>query len=246
MKVTRIIDDLLSNVNAGATVTDIRVGPYWTAVLSRNCGLAATPRAPDHHHRSDVPGPVKEAGRLIGKDAFELAQLARSDNDVEAAIGIAAVNSLIEIDERRCIDLNAADLIEQEGRGKRVAVVGHFPFVERLRKTVKELWVLERNPAEGDVAESDMGDIIPEADLVAITGSTFVNRTIEAVLELCSPEAQVIVLGPSTPLSPVLFDYGVSVVSGTRVVDPDTVLQHVSQGATFRQMKGVRLLTMKR
>jgi hypothetical protein len=56
----------------------------------------------------------------------------------------------------------------------------------------------------------------------------------------------VVVLGPSTPLSPVLFDYGVDVVSGTRVVDVDVALRCLSEGATFHQIRGVRLLTMER
>ena len=106
--------------------------------------------------------------------------------------------------------------------------------------------MIEKHPREGDVAESGSQELIPQADVVAITGSAFVNHTIEDLLHLCSPKAYVIVLGPSTPLSPVLFDYGVDVISGTKVVDPVTVFRHVSQGATFRQMKGVRLLTMKR
>jgi uncharacterized protein (DUF4213/DUF364 family) len=66
------------------------------------------------------------------------------------------------------------------------------------------------------------------------------------LLDLRGPNAYVIVLGPTAPLSPVLFDYGVDVISGTKVINPETVLRHVSQGATFRQMKGVRLLTMKK
>jgi len=53
-------------------------------------------------------------------------------------------------------------------------------------------------------------------------------------------------LGGTAPLSSVLFNYGVDAISGTQVVDPETVLRCVSQGATFRQIKGVRLLTMMR
>ena len=44
----------------------------------------------------------------------------------------------------------------------------------------------------------------------------------------------VLALGPSTPLSPVMFDYGVHLLSGSVVEDIDTVLQAVSQGANFR------------
>jgi hypothetical protein len=51
-------------------------------------------------------------------------------------------------------------------------------------------------------------------------------------------------LGPTTPLSPVLFDHGVDIISGTKVIDTESVLRCISQGATFQQVKGVRLLTL--
>ncbi|MGA2286047.1 MAG: DUF364 domain-containing protein, partial [Dehalococcoidia bacterium] len=47
-------------------------------------------------------------------------------------------------------------------------------------------------------------------------------------------------------LSPVLFDFGIDIVSGARVFDPPRVLRQISQGAGFRQMTGVRRLTMRR
>jgi hypothetical protein len=56
----------------------------------------------------------------------------------------------------------------------------------------------------------------------------------------------IVVLGPTTPLSPVLFDYGADVISGTRVIDPELALRSASEGATFRQIQGIRLLTMAR
>ena len=239
----KIIDDLLSTLNSDAEVRDIRQASYWTAVLTRNCGLASTPHQFDNHHGNAT---VREAGNLMNKSALELAQMARSELPYEAAIGMATINSLLDIDEQRCIDLNAADLLEERCRDSKVALIGHFPFTNRLRQAAKEFWLIERNPREGDIAENEAQNFVPLADIVAITGSAFVNHTIEGLLDLCSPQAYVVVLGPTTPLSPVLFDYRVDVVSGTKVVDTETVLCHVSQGATFRQMKGVRLLTMKK
>ena len=244
-KSTEIINALLSTLDHQTKVKDIRVGPYWTAVVTRNCGLASTPHTPDHHS-TDFTAPVKDAGYLMEKSALGLARMARSESQLEAAIGMATINSLIEIEETRCVELNAADLIQEKGIGKRVAVVGHFPFVKSLRETTKELWVIEKHPRESDLAESEARNILPKADIVAITGSAFVNHTIEDLLKLCEPKALVIVLGPSTPLSPILLEYQIDVISGTKVIDPETVLRHVSQGSTFRQMKGVRLLTMKR
>jgi uncharacterized protein (DUF4213/DUF364 family) len=239
----RVIDDLLSALSYEATVRDIRQGPFQTAVLTRNCGLASTPHDPGPHHNK---AQVKEAGFLINKDAFTIASMANSPSPHEAAIGMATINSLIEVDECCCVELNASDLFTKVGKGKKVAIVGHFPFVPRLRTVVKELWVIERNPQEGDFTEVEAETLIPRADVVGITGTAFINHTIEHLLSLCNPQAYVVILGGTAPLSPVLFKYGVDAISGTKVIDPDTVLRCVSQGATFRQIKGIRLLTMKR
>lgn len=88
--------------------------------------------------------------------------------------------------------------------------------------------------------------MIPQADVLGITGTAFTNHTLENLLQLCNPKAFVIVLGDTAPLSPILFDYGVDAVSGTKVVDPEIVLRCVSEGANYRQIKGVRRLTMIR
>jgi uncharacterized protein (DUF4213/DUF364 family) len=238
----KIIDDIFSTLNCEAPVAEIRQGPFQTAVLTRYCGLASTPHDPGPHHDRT---PVTDAGRLLEKDTRSLALMINSLSPMESAIGMATINSLIEVDEKRCMELNAGDLLVNMGEGKRVAIVGHFPFVPRLRKVAKELWVIEKNPQEGDFIESEAENLIPQAQVVGVTGTAFINHTIEHLLGLCGPKAYVVILGGTVPLSPVLFDYGVSAVSGTLVIDPENVLRGVSQGATFRQIKGIRLLTMK-
>ena len=180
---------------------------------------------------------------MLQKDAKSLARLATSQSAHEAAIGMATINSLIDIRESDCVELNAGDLIAEKGRGKRVAIVGHFPFTSKLRESVRALWVIEKTPREGDFTEAEAEKYIPQADLVGITGTAFTNHTIDRLLELCSPHAYVVVLGDTAPLSPVLFDYGVNAVSGTEVVDPDLAMRCISEGATYRQIKGIRKLT---
>jgi len=239
----KILDDLLVALRQGEVVADIRQGPFQTAVLTDNCGLASTPHEHDNHHKDS---PVKGAGELVGKEALEIAKLAYSPSLFEAAIGMATVNSLLDVDEEHCVNLNARDLLVEKGSGQRVALVGHFPFVEELRQKVEKLWVFERHLREGDFAESEEENLIPQADVVGITGSAFINHTIEHLLGLCRPEAYTVILGGTAPLSPVLFDHGVDAISGTKVVDPEAVLRCISQGATFRQIKGIKLLTMKK
>jgi len=239
----KIIDDLLSQLSYEAPLRDIRQGPFQTAVLTRRCGLASTLHDGTHRHQRP---PVGEAGFLMEKDARYLARMVYSESSMEAAIGMATVNSLLEVDESRCQELNAGALLAEKGRGKKVAIIGHFPFVPELAKDVRELWVIERNPWEGDLTEAEAEKMIPQADVVGITGTAFTNHTIEPLLNMCNPGAYVVVLGDTAPLSPVLFDYGIDAVSGTRVVEPETVLECVSQGATFRQIRGIKLLTMER
>ena len=239
----KILDDLLSTIKGKAVVKDIRQGPFQTAVLTINCGLASTLRDHIHHQHHAA---VKEAGTLLGKDALEIAQMAYSPSLLEAVIGMATINSLLEIDEGQCVNLNASDLLAEKGKDKRIALIGHFPFIPELRRGAKELWVIEQHPREGDFTEDKAESLVPQANVVGITGTAFTNHTIEHLLNLCRPEAYVIVLGPTAPLSPVLFDYGIDAISGTKVVDPELVLRCVSQGATFRQIKGIQLLTMSK
>jgi len=239
----KIIDDLLSTLNYDTPVRDIRQGLFHTAVVTKNCGLAAT--LPYDALRQDHPS-VKEPGFLLEKSALELAQMSYSEKIPEAAIGIATINSLLDINEGSCVNLNARELFSEKGKGRKVAIVGHFPFIPGLREVVNELWVIEKNPKEGDLTEAEAATYIPQADVVGITGTAFTNHTIDLLLELCNPDAYVVILGDTAPLSPILFDYGIDAISGTKVIDTDLALRCVSQGATYRQIKGVSQLTMKK
>jgi len=239
----KILDDLISSLDIDAEVRDIRQGLFYTAVLTRNCGLGAT--LPQDVLNQNQPS-VERPGFLLAKTSRELIRMAYSESILEAATGMATINSLLEIDDGLCDDLNAGKLIADKGRDKAVAIVGHFPFIPKLREAASKLWVIEKNPREGDFGENEAEMLIPQADVIGITGTAFTNHTIEQLLKMCNPKAYIVVLGGTTPLSTVLFDYGVNAISGTKVTDPELALCCVSQGATYRQIKGIRQITMKR
>lgn len=211
----KILDDLISDLNGETVVKDIRQGIFHTGVLTHHCGLAAS--QPREAMRQESPL-VKSPGSYLEKTPLELAQMAHSESLIEAAIGMATINSLLDIDEERCLDLNARELIAEKGEGKRVAIIGHFPFIPKIREIVKELWVIEKNPREGDFTELNAETLIPKAQVVAITGTSITNHTFDRLITLCHSEAYVIVLGATTPLSPTLFDHGVDAISGTKVM----------------------------
>ncbi len=239
---------LLESATLDGPVSDVRAGTHWTLVAAetqrgQRAGLASTQIAHDLEHGHPA---VRDAGQLIGRRARNLAGWVLSDSVTERSIGFAALNALIEVDEARCKPLNAEELIIERGQGRHVAIVGHFPFTERVRAAVGRLSVLEINPQPGDLPASAAPEVIPQADVVAVTGMTLVNGTFESLAALTGPDAFVLLLGATTPLTPALFDYGVDAISGTIVDDIALAATAVSQGANFRQIKGKRLVTMLR
>jgi len=237
----KIIDDLISSLDLDANVQDIRQGVFHTAVVTRQCGLAATlPR----DALQQTPPLVRNPGLFLEKGTSELVRLAHSNLILEAAIGMATINSLLNIDSEQCLDLNAGVLLAERGEGRRMAIVGHFPFVSKLSSIAEKLWVIEKNPREGDFTEGDAEELIPRADVVGITGTALTNHTLDHLLRLVRPNAFVVLIGDTAPLSPILFNYGVNAVCGTRVIDPEKAMRCISQGANFRQIKGTRRLTL--
>jgi uncharacterized protein len=237
-----ILNDLLDSLTMDAPVRAILVGVHWTVVCSRFCGLASTFTGNKPHGQD----PVGCVGHLHEKSARELAEYARSDNLLEASIGVAAINSLLNVDDTGTVEVNAVEVLVENGLGKNVALVGHFPFIPKLRPLVGQLWVIEQHPVEGEYPVNAAADLIPKANVVAITCSALINHTLDGLLAFCHPQALVMVLGPSTPLSPTLYTYGATILSGARVMDEAAALHTIGQGASFRQVKGVRLLTYRR
>jgi hypothetical protein len=236
-----ILSDLLASLPGDAPVRNVLVGAHWTVVCSHHCGMASTIQGEKPHGHEKV----REVGNLHNKTAYQLAEYALSDVLLEASIGLAAINSLINpLEGRGAQEINAFDVLARHGREKVVALVGHFPFIQKLRPEVGELWVIEQKPVEGEYPESAATELIPQADVIALTGSALINHTLDGLLGLCQPESTVVVLGPSTPLSPVMFAHGVTLLSGAQIIDEQAVLRTVSQGASFQQVQGVQLVTL--
>jgi len=243
----KIIEDIISTIEKSTQdilVKEVRIGPFWTGVWSKYGGLAST----TFTHEPAMPPPIKEAGNLTQKSVLELCNYANSDCLLQASVGMAAINSALEVDLNRCQSINAAEVLYEKGKNKKVVVVGHFPFVNKLREITKDLWVIERKPQSGDIPASEAKRVIPQADVIAITGTALINGTMGELLSWCPKESIVMVLGATTPLSPVWFDYGVDLVSGTRVTDPELVLRFVSEGVVFKQIhgRGVKLVTIQK
>jgi uncharacterized protein (DUF4213/DUF364 family) len=243
-RTVQILRDIITSLKADSPVREVRKGLFWTAVVSKHCGLASTMMrelCPDENKDNNTFCSFSE------RSALELARLSLSENISEASLGLAAINSLIDTDMSAALEINAGDLLMEQGKEKNISIIGHFPFTDDLRKIAKNLWVIERWQRPGDYPEEEAETYLPQSDFIAISSTTLINHTLPAILSLCPPGSVKMLLGPTTPVTPVLFNYGIDIISGSRVTDRAVVLKYISEGANFRQLKrsgGIRLITL--
>ena len=244
-----LLDRILETLPPNWHTDSIHIGLNWTVSVVQNqagqrrAGLAATPAPKRVAAQSQLQyGPNPPAIT----DAASLACSARAGDPVEAAVGLATLNALLQPDPAQLAHIDAADWLVSHGRGRKVALVGRFPFIDELKPVVAQLWVLELNPQPDEYPANQAPLLIPQADVVAITSSTLVNHTLAGLLALARPEAKIMLLGPSTPLTPILFEFGVELLSGVQVVDLEATLASVAQSGNFQKMKGVQRVTLQK
>jgi uncharacterized protein (DUF4213/DUF364 family) len=240
-----VLSDILRSLPRDAPIKEVRRGPHWNAVVSAHCGLASS-MSQDVCSTGESGLPAPKAS-FTEMGALGLARFSLSDNLSEASLGIAAINSLIDADMDKCSDVDGLKLIHDMAKGKNVSVIGHFPFLERLSEVAGNLWIIEKHPRQGDIPEKAGKAYLGRSDIVVISGTTLINHTLPTILEVCKKKSTKMLLGPSTPMSPVLFDYGIDILAGSVVTDTPTALRHIGEGANFIQLRktgAVRFVTM--
>lgn len=218
-----LYDALLSSVPAEEVIARVRFGDRWAmAETADNAALGMLTAG------RTVP-PLYPEG-LVGLSAREAALALLSWNLEEASAGMAAVNAALNTAERAaaldCGDGHYADGIDFTG--KTVAMIGHMNGPAGMREKARKVFVLERAPREGDYPDSACDWLLPECDIVIISGSTLINKTLPHLLPLC-PQALTILTGPSVPLCPALLDFGLDRISGLIVEDREGLRRRVEE-----------------
>lgn len=231
-------------------VTDVRVGVFYTAAAlsSGHVGLAFTPRDLSDTvccPRSAAQAPP--AGRVAGRDAWELAEYACERVPLRRSIGVAVLNALSalamerhDIPGERVEDLDALDAAGV-GASDRVVLVGSFaPFIKALKGRVAELQVVDRHPGALKADERPLWRAPDQADqalagasVAIITGSALVEGGLDELLAAARGARAVVLAGPTaSPWPAPFFDRGVDVLAGIRVLEPQRLLQIVSEGGS--------------
>ncbi len=234
------------------TIERAAVGLFFTGVKLSNgvAGACATPikTIPEAVCCPSSAMAMPFPGKLRGRPAFDLAREALGENGIRRAIGIAAMNALADVCWRRRphpeaelrLGVDAFDATDIRA-GDKVVVVGAFvPFLRALRQRRQAYLVLEQDPATLKADElpffrpaEEAAAVVPEADVLLITGTTLINDTLEGLLALARPDARVTMVGPTVSLLPDAFlRRGADVLGSVRIAAPDEFLDLLAEGGS--------------
>lgn len=238
----RLYNRLIEDIPDDIYVRDYCLGTHWSYVEA-DCGMGISLTCRGGAKR-------KYRGDLRGLPLRSVAELSKSWSFEEATLGVAALNAYhaqktrldplgaiydepVELPDGAIRKMDAFELyhprIQAQGNAN-VTVIGHFPHVERMAEFAN-LTVLERNCTdELDTPDPACEYVLPQTDFAFITGVTIINKTAPRLLDL-TRGATTVLVGPSVVMSPVLFDWGVDMMAGSVVADPDKTRFAVHNGA---------------
>ena len=222
-----LYEGIIDAVPRGLWVTETCRGERWSMAFNeKNAAVAMfTPG-------SSIP-PLFSEG-LNGLEVRRAAEGIKSWNFAEASMALAAVNSALNTEER-VRALHAEDSMDRyytqglDFKGKTVGLIGHMNGPPEMRREAKEVYIIEKSPQEGDYPDSACDWLLPRCDIVIITGSTLINKTLPHLLDLCRG-AYTILTGPSVPLCPALLEQGIDRIAGMVVTDSEGMKNSVLSG----------------
>ena len=218
-----LYDLLLDHIREDAPILASQIGQCWTAVETEaGFGMAMTTHMDT---RPSMYG-IRETIR-------QLAPAAKSWNLTDASFGMAAINAYYNT-PARLEKLGAYEPFDRycthglDLKGKRIGVVGHLNMPKQIWEDAAEVSILERNPRPGDYPDSACDWLLPQCDVVIITASTLVNKTLPHLLEL-TKNAYTILAGPSCPMCPEFLELGLDRIAGLVITDRQGMANKIRQ-----------------
>lgn len=247
-----IVRDRLGHALDDVTIDRVAIGLFFTGVKlsTGHAGACATP-VKDIPDAVCCPGSAMAMpfpGKLRGRRAADLLDEAMEQVGIRRTLGIATLNALAQmanedrVDERiEIVEGLDAFAAAQVGADDTVVVVGAFvPFLRELRRIGARHWVLEKDPSTLKPHEMPYfreaeraPEVVPEADVLIITGTTLANDTLGDLIALAKPSARIVVVGPTVTMIPdAFFERGCHILGGIKVTDADAFLDILSEGGS--------------
>lgn len=210
------------------TVLDYVIGISYIAVKTEaGTGLS-------YAFRSLIPPGCSVADTdFTGMNGLDAAKLALSYDPLQAAIGIAVINSL-----NKNLGKNISITDRFDFKNKHVAMVGFFrPVVKQIENSVKQIDIFELNLTDKTLPSYYAKRVLPGVDIVLITGTSLIIHTMDEFLPYINKSAETIFMGPTTPVCKALLKHGH--IAGSVVTDEERAFKVISKGAGMKKLKPV-------
>ncbi len=229
MRNNEILNAIWEGLDNDLVLEDLSIFLNWIVTKSRRYALAnyflgmpgldLDPNG-DTYLRDLLGRPVKK----VIRELFDTRETLR------VSTGMSCLNSALSVPED-VFDGNAIDPFLDRARRLRTCFIGHFPAADLWRDQKYSVNVVELFPQPGDIHWDHSHEVLAAADLVFITGLTLVNGTFPEVVRRTPNASYRVLLGPTVPLSPVLFDYGIHLIGSTLILDIDRAIDCCRWGA---------------
>jgi uncharacterized protein len=239
------IKERYSDMLNGLKISDVRVGQFLTAVLLSDGSIGTASSLEDDHPfclKANRDFGEFTPLRIKGQEVtglFETGKTSRLVSSLRTAVISAISSRIIASGKYRIVDdCDPVELIDLRG-GKTITIVGAFQsYIQKIAATPNRLRVLEMNrntfrPEQEKyfVPADEFRTVIPDSDIVIITGQTLVNNTIDDLLSVVRDGSEVVVTGPSGNIVPdILFENRVTMIGASRYTKPELVFEVVGQG----------------
>jgi len=249
------VDELQSRFGhkfGGITVERAVIGIFFTGVKLSNGsgGLCFTP-IKEIPQAVCCPSSLRAlpwSGKFRGRPVTTFLDALFDPGPVKRAFGIAVVNALSASSweqeppedyhiERGTDPLETVEIPDDA----HVVVIGALvPILMRLKKRGKPYSIIEMDPRTLKPDEMPFwvpvertSEVVPQADLLVITGTSLLFHSLEPILASAKKGAHIIIVGPTASMLPgAFFRHGVSVLGGDLVLHPDDLLDILSEGGS--------------
>lgn len=224
----RMIQAIAGPTDPKQVIEDIRIYTNWVLVKSSRWSLSTIFRGMPGFE--DRPGMDSWMGEWLGKPAKESALRLLEDRDtLRRAVGMACLKSLLPVPED-AFSGNAIPMIEAVAKDVPTCFIGYFKEAAEWREMGRPVQIVELFPRPGDIHWNDADEVLGSARIVLMSGLTVVNETLSAVIRR-SPSACIrIMMGPTVPPSPVLFDCGIDMLGVTLVSNMELMARYAELG----------------
>lgn len=239
MRVEEKIVEYVKPLAGDLTIENVIIGMAYTGVTLSNGkgGLAFSFRNLMGH----TCGVMKKPGTICGTPVTEALDWVMGDNIAAAAIGTACINAILNQGYQvgpeisKTVHCNEDDV---------VGMVGWFCPLVKKYQNAKEFYIFEQDyknvkstGIEQILPDSESVKYLPKCNKVVMTGTSFINKTMDELLSACNPDAEIILVGASTPMCPEVFkDYHVTYLAGAQVTDVEGMMHVVAEGGGGRDL----------